>query len=94
MSVLVRKGNGERLIPDEKMTEFLEMGYSVINSKGEVIVEAVPSTVPQYKALVNRLQKENESLKDQIATLEKEKAALEELLNQEKQKPEKGKKTK
>ena len=76
MSVLVRRGNGERLIPDEKVTEFLQMGYSVIDSKGKVIVEAEPSTIPQYKTLVADLRNQVRDLKAQVAVLEEQNTAL------------------
>lgn len=76
MSVLVRRGNGERLIPDEKVAEFLQMGYSVIDSKGKVIVEAEPSTIPQYKTLVADLRNQVRALKAQVAVLEEQNTAL------------------
>lgn len=76
MSVLVRRGNGELLIPDEKMAEYLSMGYSVIDSNGKVLVEAEPSTIPQYKALVASLRKQVRDLKAQVAVLEEQNTAL------------------
>lgn len=76
MSVLVRRGNGELLIPDEKMAEYLSMGYSVIDSNGKVLVEAEPSTIPQYKALVASLRKQVADLSAQAQALEEQITAL------------------
>ena len=76
MSVLVRRGNGELLIPDEKMAEYLSMGYSVIDSNGKVLVEAEPSTIPQYKTLVADLRNQVRDLKAQVAVLEEQNTAL------------------
>lgn len=76
MSVLVRRGNGELLIPDEKMAEYLSMGYSVIDSNGKVLVEAEPTTVPQYKELVATLRRQVKDLQTQVAVLEEQNTAL------------------
>ena len=77
MATRMIRGNGERLVPDEKVTEFLKLGYSVIDDQGNVTVEAAPSTIPQYKALVEKLRKENDVLKAEKADLEKKLADLE-----------------
>ena len=69
MSVLVRRGNGELLIPDEKMAEYLSMGYSVIDSNGKVLVQAEPTTVPQYKELVATLRRQVKDLQTQVNAL-------------------------
>ena len=76
MSVLVRRGNGELLIPDEKMAEYLSMGYSVIDSNGKVLVEAEPTTAPQYKELVATLRRQVKDLQTQVAVLEEQNTAL------------------
>lgn len=70
------KGNAEHLVPDEKVTEFLKMGYSVIDSDGKVLVEAEPSTIPQYKALVASLRNQVKALEEKVAALEEQNTAL------------------
>ncbi len=62
MATLMKKGNGERLVPDEKVAEFLEMGYSAIDDLGRVLIQAKPTTIADYKALVSKLQQENAAL--------------------------------
>ena len=94
MATRMIRGNGERLVPDEKVTEFLKLGYSVIDDQGNVTVEAEPSTIPQYKALVEKLRKENEALKLEKAEAEKELAALREAAKQQANAGEKGGKSK
>lgn len=94
MATRMIRGNGERLVPDEKVTEFLKMGYSVIDDQGNVTVEAEPSTIPQYKALVEKLRKENEALKLEKAEAEKELADLREAVKQQANANEKGVKSK
>lgn len=56
MPTLMKKANGERLVPDEKVPEFLEMGYSVIASDGKVLQEARPTTLAQYRNKVIELE--------------------------------------
>lgn len=62
MATLMKKGNGERLVPDEKVAEFLEMGYSAIDDLGQVLIQAKPTTIADYKSLVSKLQQENAAL--------------------------------
>lgn len=50
MSVRVRRANGERIIPDEKVAEYLEMGYSVLDAKDNVVKRPEPKTIPELKA--------------------------------------------
>lgn len=51
-------------IPDEKVKEYKELGYSIYSEAGEVVYE------PQDdKARIAALEKENEDLKKQIVAL-------------------------
>lgn len=74
MSVRVRRANGERIIPDEKVAEYLEMGYSVLDAKGNVVKRPEPKTIPELKAVIAEKDKiiaeltaENEKLKADLA---------------------------
>lgn len=69
-AVRMRKANGERLVPFEKVTEYLEMGYSVLDDKGNVVQRPKASTVPELKAQVAELEKENAALKARLCELE------------------------
>ena len=60
---IVMKKNKQLKIPDEKLEEFLEMGYSRIDENGEVIIAGKATTLAGYKA-ENAKLKENNSGKD------------------------------
>ena len=77
MSVRMCKANCERLVPKEKVAEYLEMGYSALDDKGNVVKRPVANTVPGLKARVAELEAENaackahnEMLKARVAELE------------------------
>ncbi len=53
---LVVKGNTEFTIPEEKVKEYLEMGYSQIDYKGKVIQNGNPKTPDDYNHLVSELK--------------------------------------
>lgn len=69
-TVRMRKANGERLVPAEKVTEYLEMGYSVLDSRGNVVQKPKACTVPELKAQVAELEKENAALKARLCEFE------------------------
>ena len=73
---LVRKANTELTVPEEKVSEYLAMGYSEINSKGEVVKAPTLETVEVFKARAEKAEKEVEKLK---AELKKAKAEVEKL---------------
>ena len=82
MSVRVRRANGERIVPDEKVAEYLEMGYSVLDDQGNVVKRPEPKTIPEFKAviaekdkLISELSAAVDDLKAVIA--EKEAASVE-----------------
>lgn len=56
--VRMRKANGERLVPPEKVAEYLELGYSVIDSEGHVIKRPDPKTPAEFKAAVAEMKKD------------------------------------
>ena len=73
MSVRVRRANGERIIPDEKVAEYLEMGYSVLDAKGNVVKRPEPKTIPELKAA---LVEKDKLIAELSASVEELKAAL------------------
>ena len=73
MSVRVRRANGERIIPDEKVAEYLEMGYSVLDAKGNVVKRPEPKTIPELKAA---LAEKDKLIAELSASVEELKAAL------------------
>ena len=52
MPTLMKKANGERLVPDEKVTEYLEMGYSVIAPDGKVLEKPKPTTPAEFAEVI------------------------------------------
>lgn len=90
--VIVKKGNAEYRVPDEKLDEYLAMGYSQIDESGKVIREpgkrgeaALREKVSALETELTRLVEVNAALREQIAALEagsaemgKENAALQE----------------
>lgn len=87
MSVLMKKGNGERQVPEEKVAEFLALGYSVIDSEGKVLVEAEPTNLAEYKAALTKARKERDEYKaaldEALARAETAEKALEATKGQE-----------
>lgn len=75
---IVMKKNKQLKIPDEKLEEFLEMGYSRIDENGEVIIAGKATTLAGYKAENNFLKAENVELKKEIENLKAENAKLKE----------------
>lgn len=68
MAIRVKRANGERLIPDDKMTEYLAMGYSVIDDQGHVIAKPDPKTPAEFKAAMDDLKAKHA---DEIAERDK-----------------------
>lgn len=66
--IRVVKGNREKLIPPTEKTDYLAMGYSVIDEDGTVIEQGVKSN--------HTLKSELEAANKHIAELESELAAL------------------
>ena len=75
---IVMKKNKQLKIPDEKLEEFLEMGYSRIDENGEVITAGKATTLAGYEAENNSLKAENVELKKEIENLKAENAKLKE----------------
>ena len=66
MSYIVKKKNRVLRIPEEKAEEYAKMGYEVTDENGEVVMNAVVTSVAEAQRAVNKLQKENEELKAAI----------------------------
>jgi septal ring factor EnvC (AmiA/AmiB activator) len=77
---LVKKANTEYNIPDDKLKEYLEMGYSQVDPKtGKIIKEGkttdkneLSAKYEALKAEAETLRAENAALKAEIASLKKE----------------------
>lgn len=75
MPTLMKKANGERYVPDEKVAEYLALGYSVIDSTGKVLQEPEPTTIEQFRKERHKLTNEITRLQAANLALEAENAA-------------------
>lgn len=66
---LVKRGNCEYTIADHLVEEYLAKGYSLLDEKGKVIREKTPVNLEDFKL-------QNAELKNKVASLEAENAAL------------------
>ena len=66
MSYIVKKKNRVLRIPEEKAEEYAKMGYEVTDENGEVVMNAVVTSVAEAQRAVNKLQKENAELKAKL----------------------------
>lgn len=70
---IVMKKNKQLQVPDEKLEEFLALGYNEIDSEGKVVLVGKATTLAAYEAENNMLKAENAQLKEEIEKLKAEK---------------------
>lgn len=75
-TVRVRKANGERVVPAEKAHEYLEMGFSILDDKGNVVERPAPTTIPEFRQQVAELKAE---IRERDEIIEKLTAQIEQL---------------
>lgn len=84
MAIVIKK-NKELIVADEKLQEFIDMGYTQIDEKGKVIKAGKVNTIAAYQA-------ENTQLKEEIEKLKAENVKLQnELESKDQEKKSKGK---
>lgn len=78
MPIMV-KANCERKVPEEKVKEFLELGYSLLNDEGKIVEEGKPQSKNDFmlanaalKEELNAALAENENLVKENAELKKQ----------------------
>mgnify|MGYP003418259986 CR=1 FL=1 len=69
MSTQVRKGNKILSVSDDAVERYIKMGYSVIDSNGEIITKAIPVDNNQLKLEYTRMSEEIEKLKAENKSL-------------------------
>ena len=84
MAIVIKK-NKELIVTDEKLQEFIDMGYTQIDEKGKVIKAGKVNTIAAYQAENTQLKEEIEKLKAENVKLKKE------LESKEQEKKSKGK---
>lgn len=70
--VTVIKKNKQLQVPDEKLEEFLELGYNQIDENGKVVKTGKPITLAAYQEENRSLKSENTKLKKEVDKLKKE----------------------
>lgn len=71
MAIVIKK-NKELIVADEKLQEFIDMGYTQIDEKGKVIKAGKVNTIAAYQAENTQLKEEIEKLKAENVKLKKE----------------------
>ena len=71
MAIVIKK-NKELIVTDEKLQEFIDMGYTQIDEKGKVIKAGKVNTIAAYQAENTQLKEEIEKLKTENVKLKKE----------------------
>ncbi len=73
---LMIKGNCEKIVSEEKVSEFIELGYSLLDDKGKVIKHGNPQNKDDFRAENEALKHENASLNSENKKLIAENEAL------------------
>lgn len=75
----VMKGNKQLTINEDKVREFLELGYSLIDKEGNIVKAGMATSLKEIKeenatikSEINKLKLENEKLKIENDTLKKQ----------------------
>lgn len=80
---IMKKGNCEKVVDEDKVNEFIELGYSLLDEKGEVIKFGEPQSKDDFRTENKELKVQNEELKKQndeyAAEIEKLNKQIEEL---------------
>lgn len=66
MSYIAQKKNRVIRIQEEKAEEYAAMGYEVTNDDGEVVFDAVVTSIVEAKETIAKLTAENEELKAKL----------------------------
>lgn len=66
MSYTVQKKNRILRIPEEKMEEYVKMGYEVRDEAGNIISEAAITSVSEAQKIITTVKEENEELKAKL----------------------------
>lgn len=74
---LMKRANCERMVPVDKVPEYLALGYSVIGENGEVLQKGTAQSKEDLLRANTDLTKENETLKTENASLKVRIAELE-----------------
>lgn len=70
--VTVQKQNVFLEIEDDNVDKYLSNGFSVVDSQGNIIKGATPTTVKDYQILNEKLVKELEASKQELAKVKQE----------------------
>lgn len=74
--IYAEQGNRVKQISEADIQRYVEQGYRIIDEKGTVLQETVPTNSAELRLAYINHKKEIESLKEQIATLTAENSEL------------------
>lgn len=77
MSYIAQKKNRVIRIQEEKAEEYAAMGYEVTDDDGEVVFDAVVTSIAEAKETIAKLTAENAKLKAKLEDTDKKIAELE-----------------
>ena len=66
MSYIVQKKNRVLRIPEEKMEEYAKMGYEVRDESGNIISEAMITSMAEAQEVISAIKAENDELKAKL----------------------------
>lgn len=66
MSYIVQKKNRVLRIPEEKMEEYTKMGYEVRDESGNIISEAMITSMAEAQEVISAIKAENDELKAKL----------------------------
>lgn len=73
---LMKRANREINVPENLVEEYLDKGYSLIDSDGTVLKASNPQTIEDFRGLVASLKDKTESLEAEKATMLEEREAM------------------
>lgn len=74
--ISVQRGNKQLTISEQALPQFLGMGYSKIDKKGNIIQQGEATTFGDLKTENITIKAENENVKAQLIKLQKENESL------------------
>lgn len=69
---IMKKGNCEKVVDEDKVNEFIELGYSLLDEKGEVIKFGEPQSKDDFRTENKELKKQNDEYAAEIKKLKEQ----------------------
>ena len=69
MAIFAKKGNKVRRIDEASVQKYSDQGYTIINDKGDVLKESVPTDLTLLKTAYIQHTRQIKMLEDEVASL-------------------------